>query len=107
MLVNAESLEVTKHVKFISYTGKWPNLCGGILTLEIDGVQVQFGNEWNNDKLNPRFWEPGRYSLMTYGERSEWQIDVDKLPEKYRKYAAEIDQVFNSYVEYGHCGGCR
>ena len=32
------------HVKFISYTGKYPNLCSGILTLEIDGKEYKFGN---------------------------------------------------------------
>ena len=36
-----------------------------------------------------------------------WVIDVEKIPEKYRKYAAEIDEVFNENVERGHCGGCR
>ena len=30
------------HVKFISYDGKYPNLCRGKLTLEIDGEKVTF-----------------------------------------------------------------
>lgn len=28
-----------ERVEFVSYTGKWPNLCSGILTLNIDGVE--------------------------------------------------------------------
>lgn len=32
------------HIKFISYTGKYPNLCSGVLTLEIDGRIIKFGN---------------------------------------------------------------
>lgn len=41
-------------IKFISYTGKYPNLCDGILTLEIDGEQVSFGydmySRYDNEK---------------------------------------------------------
>lgn len=66
------------HVKFVSYTGNYPNLCRGDLTLEIDG-EIGTG---------------------------EWEIDVDRLPEKFRRYAREIGQVFNENVEYGCCGGC-
>ncbi len=42
------------------------------------------------------------YDVIT----EEWQIDVDDLPEQFRKYATEIDRVFNENVEYGCCGGC-
>ena len=28
MLINSNNNE-TNHVKFVSYTGKWPNLCSG------------------------------------------------------------------------------
>ena len=42
MLINRNNNETT-HVRFISYTGKWFNLCSGVLTLEIDGDEVAFG----------------------------------------------------------------
>ena len=29
MLINHNNSE-TNHVKFVSYTGKWPNLCTGV-----------------------------------------------------------------------------
>ena len=38
--------------------------------------------------------------------RGKWQIDVEEIPEEYRKYASEIDKVFNDNVPYGCCGGC-
>lgn len=42
MLINRNNNE-TKHVNFVSYTGSYPNLCSGVLTLEIDGKEITFG----------------------------------------------------------------
>lgn len=53
MLINSNKENVTEHVKFISYTGKYPNLCCGDLTLEIDGEKVIFGSMYDN-KINKR-----------------------------------------------------
>lgn len=109
MLVNNTGTILTDHVKFIKYTGKWPCLCFGTLTLEIDGEEVVFGGE--NGSYG-RFWESGGDCHMdlntgdTDVRKGEWFIDVDGLPEKYKKYASEIDFVFNSNVSYGCCGGC-
>ena len=41
-------------IKFISYTGKYPNLCSGVFTVEIDGKEYKFGHEsadydWKNN----------------------------------------------------------
>lgn len=118
MLVNTNNEVTTNHVKFISYTGKYPNLCRGMLTLEIDGKEVKFGHEsfkaddWSNDGNYESFWNSGGdcgfndgYSeSYTYG--GEWEIDVSSLPEEYKKYASEIDMVFNENVQHGCCGGC-
>ena len=35
------------HVKFISYSGKYPNLCSGRLVLEIDGERIAFSNDYS------------------------------------------------------------
>ena len=93
------------HVKFISYDGKWPNLCGGELTLEIDGEKVTFGYQ---RRMYPPFWTSGGGINPNYeGSYSgEWIINVREIPEQYRKYAREIDMVFNENVEWGCCGGC-
>ena len=115
MLVN-DGRDHPSHVEFISYTGRWPSLCCGILTLRIDGETATFGSQERfADKLPdgsapayPKFWESGgeapRSGQILAGE---WKIDVSCLPEKYRKYAEEIDAVFNKHVEHGCCGGCR
>lgn len=38
----------TPRVKFISYDGKFPNLCSGVLILEIDGKEYKFGHHYIN-----------------------------------------------------------
>lgn len=88
------------------------NLCCGDLTLEIDGEKVIFGSMYcsrmsERKGICPIFWHSGGYIRNYEAYTGEWQIDVDKIPEKYRKYASEIDEVFNANVPYGCCGGCE
>jgi hypothetical protein len=128
MLVNKGNNKTSSRVKFISYTGEYPNLCSGVLTLEIDGTQYKFGHDYSNyhfdenrngyfsdeDPENPNFgafWTSG--GSVTHDDdwnfdvdHGEWEIDVQELPEQFRELAAEIDAVFNENVEYGCCGGC-
>ncbi|MBR4625475.1 MAG: hypothetical protein IKO56_08075 [Alphaproteobacteria bacterium] len=116
-------------VKFVSYTGKYPNLCSGVLTLEIDGKQYKFGHNFMNnhyddvkkkwvqtdeDENNPNFdsfWHSGGSCYFTKDyqdivETNEWNINVEELPEKFKELAEEIDIVFNDNVPWGCCGGC-
>ena len=102
-----------QHVKFISYTGAYPNLCSGILTLEIDGKECTFGNEYWTKKscTYPQFWHPGGcvYFDNDYCEHVEiepWYIVEEELPEELKKYAYDMIDVFNDNVPYGCCGGC-
>lgn len=97
------------HVKFISYSGDYPNLCSGTLILKIDGKTVTFGNPYNKSKPQyPDFWTSGGScdwdGNITSGT---WRIDPDELPVEYRAYAAEIEEVFNANVPWGCCGGCK
>lgn len=109
-------------VEFVSYTGKYPNLCSGTLTLRIDGKEVVFGNNcrWNEttgkyervEEAYDTFWTSGGccgfcddYS-DEYVCTAPWEIDVNELPEKYKEYADEIAEVFNANVPFGCCGGC-
>ena len=96
-------------VKFISYTGGYPNLCSGTLTLEIDGKTVTFGNPYNKSKPQyPDFWSSGGNCDWDGNTTSEpWIIDPDALPVEYQAYADEIEEVFNANVPWGCCGGCE
>lgn len=103
MLINKNN-NTNSHVKFVSYTGSYPALCIGVLTLEIDGEEYIFGS---TESDFDSFWSSGggitdNYETFT----GEWRIDVDILPEQFRKYATEIDEVFNDNVDWGCCGGC-
>lgn len=124
MLVNKTNNNTSAHVKFIEYTGDYPNLCSGVLTLEIDGVRYKFGHNYTHysmkdnvftdeDKNNPNFesfWSSGGCVKYRNGDydvsHGEWEIDVEQIPEQFQKYADEIDSEFNENVQYGCCGGC-
>lgn len=88
-------------VKFIDYTGRWPNLCSGTLILEIEGEVVRFSSE-----RDTRFWYSGGSCCGFNVTGEPWIIDRDDIPKKYRKYYYEIVHVFNENVEWGCCGGC-
>ena len=123
MIINRKNTD--GRVKFVEYTGSYPNLCSGVLTLEIDGEIVKFGHNYMKydptknifkdepiDKPNyDGFWSSG--GCVTHDEhwnwnvaQNEWEIDCEKLPERFWEYASEIDSVFNENVQHGCCGGC-
>ncbi len=86
------------HVKFISYDGSYPTYCLGNLTLEIDNETATFGLSSNN--MYKIFWSDGIYLREDFSNR---------LPEKFRKYADEIRQIFENEdsLNEGCCGGCE
>lgn len=53
------------HVKFISYDGKYPNLCRGVLILNIDGKNYSFGYNWNRETDFTSFWYSGVFADLT------------------------------------------
>lgn len=100
-----------EHVKFISYDGKYPNLCSGRLVLEIDGERIAFSNDYSKKTFKDYepFWESGGCCCRGNNytpSHDEWKIIYDDIPDKFKKYVYEIDEVFNENVDYGCCGGC-
>ena len=91
---------IESFVKFVSYTGKWPCLCGGDLHLEIEGEPVVLSHVIHS---NGSVVQKGGDYVVTKGK---WKVDIDYLPEKYKKYAKVIENLANKYIEKGCCGGC-
>lgn len=101
-------------IKFVNYTGSYPNLCSGVLTLLVNGKEVTFGPEWKGAEF-PTFWASGgscgfagRGWADEYINTGRWIWDVleaDKLKE-FLPYKDELMEIFNLNVPFGCCGGC-
>lgn len=87
-------------VKFVSYSGAFPNLCAGELILNIDGKDVKFP---------PHSIDPGGYiggSIPDlYAVSGDWTINLYDYPEL-EPMRVEIESCINENVPHGCCGGC-
>ena len=90
-----------RELKFISYDGEYPNLCGGRLVMKLDGKKIIF----------PRFClcSGGDVSIDEDGneiiEQGEWFID--KFPKDFPKDLEDTaTNLVNENIEQGCCGGC-
>lgn len=101
-------------IKFISYTGSFPNLCSGILTVDIDGKEVTFGG-FKGDADFPEFWCSGgsvRFDDDWNEEVSQgpWELnycEIKKIKDQFiLDHLDELLRVMNENVPYGCCGGC-
>lgn len=99
MIVNKDGAE--NKVKFISYDGRYPNLCSGELVLEVNGKVYKWerysGFMRSGGGLNPNYegsWQ------------GEWKVDYSQIPDEIKEYANEIDECINDNVQHGCCGGC-
>lgn len=97
MLANRPS-QVESNVKFVSYDGKYPNLCNGTLVLEVCGKIYTW------DKYSSFLGSGGN---AFEGFRGEWEVDYPQIPDEIKKFATEIDVCINKHIEFGCCGGCR
>ncbi len=109
-------------IEFISYNGRYPNLCSGKLVVKIDDKEVSFGQTtkfpWEKDEEladYSRFWCSG--GGVSFDEDwnefvdgpCDWEmsspIEKDYPPEIW-KLLPDILRVMNENVYGGCCGGC-
>ena len=88
-----------KDIEFVSYNGKYPNLCSGVLTLRVDGKIRQF--DWC---LISGGYCDVYEDLCKIGE---WDIKDDVFSDFTKNEKELIRVLVNKNVEQkGCCGGC-
>lgn len=90
-----------EEIKFVSYDGRYPNLCSGTLVLHkgdneysikrglMSGGRCWFDNDWE-----------------AYTEQGDWELDISSFPDELKPYAKEITRLVNENIPRGCCGGC-
>lgn len=86
-------------VEFVSYNGKFPNLCCGKLVIKVNGEEVTLENYLYS---GGQCWFDSNWNAHV--EKGEWGIS--KLPDDLEQYRDEILKVVNENVKHGCCGGC-
>lgn len=109
------------NIKFVDYDGRFPNLCRGILTLNIDGKNYTFGSQYMNSDIDfPKFWcSGGSVSFDSNWTESvtsgDWELslffadsgEIEKAKSMFGENCfEEFLKVMNENVEHGCCGGC-
>lgn len=83
-------------VRFIDYTGEYPNFCSGELKLWIDEAYITLPSGASESG--------GEVDLCDDNiVRAPWKVNLPTFLEPYR---AEIERCVNNNVEFGCCGGC-
>lgn len=95
-----------KKIEFVSYDGKWPALCCGILILMIDDKKcifenilsssgsVLFSSDYKDEHFEKARIETGPWKIHEYPEDFTEEDKKNML------------KVVNDNVAYGCCGGC-
>ena len=94
-------------IKFVSYDGKYPSLCGGTLKFSIDCklYEIRFalcsGGRIVRTDDGDLVAKTGPWSI------NFWEEDLERFPElKHKHIQEELEDLVNEYVPHGCCGGC-
>jgi hypothetical protein len=89
-------------IEFVSYDGKYPNLCSGQLVMRVNGVDVKFPKYCLHS--GGSVWLSNGYS-EEHVEKGEWTIA--KWPEDFPKeLKGAAKDLVNQNIPKGCCGGC-
>lgn len=107
-------------IEFVSYTGEYPCLCMGVLTVKIDGKEYKFGHESESYNSKTCMYEDGNFDAFwksggsirgdwknMYCDTDDWELSIDsKYPDWVTPLFPELLRIFNENVPQGCCGGC-
>lgn len=93
---------VNNVVEFISYDGKWPNLCRGTLIIKVNGKTYTFEDAMIS---GGHIYGGAHTDWDMWAEQDDWEINLEEHPEL-EQYKEEITRVVNENVPQGCCGGC-
>ena len=90
-----------ERLKFISYDGEYPNLCSGILVMELDGNKVEFPKYCLSSGGRVCCNDDGHENVR----KGSWS--VSEFPKDFPKELEELaENIVNKKIDYGCCGGC-
>lgn len=91
-------------LEFISYDGKYPNLCSGRLTFKVDGKEYCIKYILSSGGC---LYQDPEEGLTT--KQGPWSIDTWNIEEEYPELLPLVDdlaKMVNEHVPQGCCGGC-
>lgn len=103
------------NVEFVSYDGRFPNLCSGVLVVRVGRRTLTFDGYKNDPEhdVYPKFWCSG--GSVSFDEdwsetvvKGPWDLEYEKkhYPEDILEMLPKILETMNEHVPYGCCGGC-
>ena len=91
-------------VEFVSYNGKYPTLCSGILVLKVNEIEYIFEKGSLISGGECYFTDNYTNEVVTQGP---WSIDDVYFPQGFPQGAIELaKECINKNITYGCCGGC-
>lgn len=118
-IIDTKILSIADTINLISYDGKYPNLCSGILTVDINGEVERFNHCLENRERN------SKERLEKYPDQGNWVFDPQinsyegyfdepdccyfkRQAEKPMKESTrlEIERMINQNILQSCCNGC-
>jgi hypothetical protein len=94
-----------REINFISYDGRYPNLCSGVLTFSIDGEERKTTKSALRSGGNAGNWQDDFAGAFSgdWSLREDDPAFADFTQQDFDFLTAEV----NAHVERGCCGGCQ
>lgn len=89
-----------RKIEFVEYTGKYPNLCSGILTIKVDDIQYSLDGCL---MVNGPFIIHNKYPWILFFACDDPFVHEIKF---IKEELAYLEKLCNDHIPNGHCGGC-